>query len=172
MPDSIPNPENFNVQVRFLEYKDIEFLPILLLQTSIDVETERQSPGMFQYLLHEVLMSLQNRNNDKYLVAEVNGELAGIIGLRPASQKVKDYAETLNPCEMIVPMVLDNYKDIHMLFITKIIELAKKNNYTEILLNLSDFCTKTAYKIMDIETGNDEYFSKIDGSLLFWRWIL
>ena len=64
MPDSIPNPENFNVQVRFLEYKDIEFLPILLLQTSIDVETERQSPGMFQYLLHEVLMSLQNRNND------------------------------------------------------------------------------------------------------------
>lgn len=76
----------------------------------------------------------ENLDDDKihFYVAEKDNEIIGVTGLREAPKYLRDYAETENPVELyIIASKLQN-KGFGNLLALKVIEEAKKLNFTEI----------------------------------------
>ncbi|MFS8130483.1 MAG: hypothetical protein ACMG57_00745 [Candidatus Dojkabacteria bacterium] len=171
MSDFIPGPEGFKGKVSLLTKDDMFILPPFLFTNFIDNESGYPAPGLVQRLLNDISDSLKDINDNKFLIAKVGSVIVGFIGLRVPSEELKYYAVTINPCELIIPLASGKFKTMPICLLMNFMKLAKEEGYTEVLLNMDEFDNSTAFKMMDIETGEDEFFSDTDGDILVWRWV-
>lgn len=70
----------------------------------------------------------------KFFVAEENSEILGVVGFRKLPDYLKSYAQTNNPVEFYVVAVKHKGNGIGQKLKLKLLEEAKKNNFSEILL--------------------------------------
>ena len=73
-----------------------------------------------------------------YFVAEDEGEVVGVIGYRIPPQKLIDFTKTPKPLELYSLFVRNPKLGVGRKLIEKILEEAKKSNYTEMVLYSSD----------------------------------
>ena len=67
-----------------------------------------------------------------FYVAEKDNEIIGVAGFRKAPKYLRDYAETENPVELYIIASKEKNKGFGNTLAQKIIEKAKKLNFTEI----------------------------------------
>jgi len=96
-------------------------------------------PEFLEKLSHKLKMGIENTQEyiDKkyrFYVAEENGEVVGIAGLRTAPDHMKVYTKTENPAEFYVLAVKHKGKGIGKALKLKRIEEAKKLLFTEAVL--------------------------------------
>lgn len=108
----------------------------------------------------------------KFFVAEENGEIVGIAGMRTAPENMRQYSTTPNVAEFYVLAVKYKGKNIGDSLVNKRIEEAKKEGYTEVVI-FSGESHKDAWGF------HDKYYSRAgqgiapNGELGFiWRRVL
>lgn len=72
--------------------------------------------------------------DSRFFVAEENGEILGIVGFKKLADYLKSYTRTANPIEFYVIAVKQKRKGIGRKLKSTLIEEAKKNGFTEMLL--------------------------------------
>lgn len=73
-------------------------------------------------------------NPSKFYVAKDNNEIIGIVGHKNTPDYLKEFAKTDNPLELYVIASKYKRKGIGKILKSKIIEVAQKNGFSEILL--------------------------------------
>jgi len=83
--------------------------------------------------LKELSDALTN-NPSKFFVAEDNNEIIGVAAYKDIPDYLKEFAKTKNPTELYVIASKYKRKGIGSLLKSKIIEIVKKEGFSEILL--------------------------------------
>lgn len=73
-------------------------------------------------------------NPSKFYIAEEDNEIVGIVGHKDTPDYLKEFAKTENPLELYVIASKYKRKGIGKILKLKIIEVAKKEGFSEILL--------------------------------------
>jgi N-acetylglutamate synthase-like GNAT family acetyltransferase len=82
--------------------------------------------------------SATGANDRKYLVAEEGGEIIGVVGTRKPNEVMRRFSKTENPIELVNAFVRPDMrkgKGVGSVLVARLEEQARKNDYTEIILN-------------------------------------
>jgi L-amino acid N-acyltransferase YncA len=117
-----------NIKVRDYKKEDKEQVQDIFIKYWTDPE-----------FLEELSEELDNFTDIKkhfsgFIVAEDNNELIGIAGYKETPNYLKDFARTENSVELYVIAVKEKRKGVGKILKSHIIEKAKENNFSEILL--------------------------------------
>lgn len=74
------------------------------------------------------------KQNPTYFVAEIDDEIVGVAGLRNVPEHMKEFSSTSNPCEFYILAVKHPGHGVGKVLVEKVIESAKSNGYTEIIM--------------------------------------
>ena len=93
-------------------------------------------PEFLKELADELLLHLndQTSKDQKFFVAEERGEVLGIAGLKKIPDYLKSFSVTTDPVELYIIAVKDKGRGIGKQLKSKLIEEAKNNGFSEILL--------------------------------------
>lgn len=89
--------------------------------------------------LKEMTLSAQGKGDVRYLTATTaDGLVIGVMGFRSPHRKMKPFAITTNPCELVNAYVSKDYqrgKGVGTSLIEKLEQEARKAGFTEVILN-------------------------------------
>lgn len=136
---------------RLLNNKDIESVEKIFDLYWNDDFRNHLSDKLEKYVKND--SSLKNQKF-KFFVAEENGEVVGVAGMRKIPEHMKEYAITSNPVELYVLAVKKQGKGIGSTLTLERIKKAKKKGYTEVLMFSGE-------KHQDSWKFHDKYFDRI-----------
>lgn len=128
----------FNGTVRFLRESDLPLLRPILETWVIDMDTREPIQEEIEDDLDIMRKSILHQNERKYFVAEAkDGKVVGVIGMALPGEQMRRFATTQNPVELVNAFVDANERrsGVGTALVAKLEEEARKNGYTEIILN-------------------------------------
>lgn len=134
-PDDHRRP--FRGIVRPVKTRDLLELELILREWIIDPNTKKIDLIEVQKMIDSIGLSAKQKNQNKYLVAEEDGRVIGMVGFKPIEDdKLRSFAETDNPVELINSYVLKTERGgrgVGTKLFNHIFELAKQSGFTEAL---------------------------------------
>jgi ribosomal protein S18 acetylase RimI-like enzyme len=149
------NPEgeqkNFGGEIRPLQARDLEEIKPILETWLKSRDTGEPLPDEVTETIDKMQISVEGGNDRVYLVAEDEGNVIGIIGYKLPDNVMNGFARTKNPTELINAYVLPGQtgRRVGKTLVEKLEEMAKLNNFTEIIINSGPRYKKTSWNFYD-----------------------
>lgn len=148
--DSEETKSPFQGTVRELRSEDLPILKPILEQWIRNSETKELLTNEVEETLRTVEESLSGQNDRSYIVAEgVDGQIAGIVGIKSPDIEMKKFARTENPVELVNFFVKDRGKGTGQILERSLRERIGTEGYTEIILNSGPRYKDTAWDFYD-----------------------
>lgn len=138
--------------IRPLQKEDVESVEKIFDLYWNDDFRNHLSDKLNKYITND---SELNNQKFKFFVAEENGEVVGVAGMREIPKHMKEYANTNNAVEFYILAVKKQGEGIGSALTLNRIENARKMGYTEILL-FSGITHQDSWKF------HDKYFDRIE----------
>lgn len=132
------NKNKFSGITRQVKKEDLEVIKSILEFWFVDIETKEPIEEEIDKILDTIKNSIVKNDTTKYLVAEENGQVLGIMGLRPLTdERMKSFAQTENPVEFFNAYIDPKHRNrgVGKALLEARKKLAKNLGYTEALLN-------------------------------------
>ncbi|MDO8561270.1 MAG: GNAT family N-acetyltransferase [bacterium] len=140
--------ETLNIQTRGPKEGDLAQLSAILEPWVRDRETGEPLPEEVNSILEAVRADISGNSDVRYVVAEGRNKVIGVMGLKPISEAMRQYALTANPAEIVNAFVDPSQrggKGVGSTLIAAVEAAARESGYTELLLNSGPRYKDTAW---------------------------
>lgn len=134
----VNHESRFNGTVRSAEERDLVHLRPILETWVRDRNTKLVVQDEITRILEAVRESARGENDIVYLVAETSeGEVVGMMGLRPPEERMLVYSTTTSPVEIINAFVRQDQRGrgVGHALVNGLEQIARARKHTEIVLN-------------------------------------
>lgn len=171
---------SFDGTIRELRESDLESLKPILETWVRSRNTGELIPGEVVEDLQRMRESCQVGNDMTYFVAEEGGVVIGVIGMKPPSERMREFSTTGRPIELVNAYVAKDHRagrGVGRALIAKLEEEARGRGYTEIILNSGPRYEHTGWIFYDKLTGFERIGIAVklygdDGDAPVWHKIL
>ncbi|OGK61161.1 hypothetical protein A3G67_01485 [Candidatus Roizmanbacteria bacterium RIFCSPLOWO2_12_FULL_40_12] len=135
-PQPPPEPERFNGTIRPLREQDLPQVREVLMRGVIDSETEEPIIDEIEQILEDMRKSFDSDARD-FLVAERPDKILGVVGMQLPGDKMRDFAKTKRPIELINLFVLPDTRraGAGSSLVAVLESKAQEKGFTEVVLN-------------------------------------
>lgn len=144
--------ERNSVRTRMVEESDIAALAPILETWVKDRNTGESLPREVDTIIQAVRAAANGEGETKYFVAKIGEVLVGIMGYKPASDVMKQYALTESPAEIVNAFVDAEQRGgrgVGRTLVNAVEMDARKSGYSEILVNSGPRYRNTAWGFYD-----------------------
>lgn len=148
----------FQGEIRQLALADLDALQPILERWIVDRDTGIPRPDEVREDLDLMRASVDGSNGYQYFVAEENGQVVGVIGMRQPPEKLLElgFLHTNNPIELVNAYVTPEQKGgkgVGRALVSRLEDEATQQGYTEIVLNSGPRYENTGWGFYDKLAG-------------------